>query len=99
MSEMREVTRRGYERLITQSPWAPSCMTAEDMRDLVERGIEETASTKIVETARGEALLINGELVEIVSSRPAFHVEVISRALRRGGTDHSQVSDSSQAGN
>lgn len=99
MSEMNAVTRRGYERLIAQSPWMPSCALAEDIRDLVERGIEETAFTKIVETARGEALLIDGELVEIISSRPAFHVEVISRALRRGGADRSQGSDSSQPNN
>lgn len=81
MTEMNEVTRKNYQSVIDESPWAYG-MTPEEMKAEVDRFKDEACFCKEVTTPNGRALLINGEVITIVSNRPAFHVDAISRALR-----------------
>ena len=62
-------------------------MTAEEMEVDRERFIGETAFSKTINTVDGRAMIIDGELIYIVSRRPAFHTDAICRALRRGGSE------------
>lgn len=57
----------------------------DEYRKRVEAEITETAWAKIVDTSTGFAILLNGSVLEILSSNPDFHTEVITRALRRQG--------------
>lgn len=57
----------------------------------VETLIQETAFTKVVETPAGEGLLIGGYVIELKCANPLM-IEVISRALRRGGIGQGSIS-------
>lgn len=63
----------------------------DEYRKRVEAEITETAWAKIVDTSTGFAILLNGSLLEILSSDPDFHTEVITRALRRQGGESSDT--------
>jgi hypothetical protein len=62
----------------------------DEYRKRVEAEITETAWAKIVKTANGYGILLNGSVIELVSSNPNFHTEVITRALRRQGGEQSE---------
>lgn len=62
----------------------------DEYRKRVEAGITETAWAKIVDTVNGAAILLNGSVIELSSSDPLFHIEVITRALRRHGGEQSE---------
>ena len=62
----------------------------DEYRKRVEAEITETAWAKIVDTSTGFAILLNGSVLEILSSNPDFHTEVITRALRRHGGEQSE---------
>jgi hypothetical protein len=62
----------------------------DEYRKRVEAEITETAWAKIVKTANGYGILLNGSVIELVSSNPNFHTEVISRALRRHGGEQGE---------
>lgn len=53
----------------------------------VDAIVSECAFAKIVKTASGTAIMIGGEIIDIISSMPALHVEAIVKALRRGGQE------------
>ena len=63
----------------------------DEYRKRVEAEITETAWAKIVDTSTGFAILLNGSVLEILSSDPDFHTEVITRALRRQGGESSDT--------
>lgn len=47
------------------------------------RFVEDSRFAKIVDTADGPAILIAGTVINIRSINPAFHVDALTRALRR----------------
>lgn len=60
---------------------------AAQQRKREERFIEDCAFAKIVSTADGDALKIGYQVIGIRSSNPSFHVEMISKALRRASQE------------
>jgi hypothetical protein len=49
--------------------------------------LDECRFAKMVETAEGVALYIAGDVIQIKSRNPSFHVDVICSALRHRGSD------------
>lgn len=71
--------------------WGEELDENNEYRKRVEIGIDESRFVKIVTTANGYAILLDGDVIEIVSSNPDYHTEVIVRALRRASIGENSV--------
>lgn len=83
MVELNEAEKDNILSVIGES--GLSDFTIEQGYEKREQFIDNCRFASQVYTSTGRALLIDGEVITIISSSPAFHVDAISRALRRAG--------------
>lgn len=84
MKDLNETEKSNILSVIAETG-ASNFHDVETMHAKREQFIDDCRFASQAYTARGRALLIGGEVIEIVSSSPALHVDAISRALRSGG--------------
>ncbi|AYD02208.1 hypothetical protein [Neorhizobium sp. NCHU2750] len=53
----------------------------------IQQFIEDSRFAKVVKTSHGSAILIDGHVIEVISSEQAFVVDAIVRALRSSRVD------------